>query len=287
MSEKKIAVITGTSTGFGRLAAEKLTANGFRVYGTMRETGGRNAANKRELETHGITVVEMDVTDDASVEAAAQSILADAGHVDVLINNAGTAHMGALEGYSAGSVAQQFAVNVVGPVRVSRAFLPSMRARKSGLVMFVSSVVGRIAMPYTGVYTASKWALEALAESLSYELRPCGVDVSIVQPGAYATNIFNSVIGPDEPERLASYGPGVDKMTETIGNTLAAAARDPIEVADAILALANAPAGTRRLRTPVPADNPASLLNAAIEPIQRAVLEARGMGQLLEQPVHA
>jgi NAD(P)-dependent dehydrogenase (short-subunit alcohol dehydrogenase family) len=276
MSDQKVAVITGTSTGFGRLTAEKLAENGYRVFGTMRDPDGRNATAKRELVARGIAIVEMDVTDDASVEAASQAILADAGHVDVLVNNAGTAHMGAIEGYTAASLTQQLATNVVGPIRVSRAFLPAMRERKSGLIIFVSSVVGRIVMPFTGVYTSSKWALEALAEALSYEVRSQGVDVAIVQPGAYATNIFNTVVGPDDPDRLVAYGPEVEKMTGTIAAALSASARNPNEVADAILALANAAAGTRPLRTPLPAGNPAAGINAAIEPLQRAVMIARG-----------
>jgi NAD(P)-dependent dehydrogenase (short-subunit alcohol dehydrogenase family) len=281
MSDPKIALVTGASSGFGRLIAQKLRDDGYRVFGTMRDIAGRNADAKRDLEAGGIAIVEMDVTDDGSVDRAAASIFASAGHVDVLVNNAGTAHMGAVEGYTPASLERQFATNVVGPIRVARAFLPSMRERKSGLIIFVSSVVGRLAMPFTGVYTASKWAIEALAETLSYEVRPHGVDIAIVQPGAYATNIFNAVIGPDDPDRLVAYGPAVVDMTATIATGLSASARNPVEVSDAIAALAAAPAGTRPLRTPVPANNPAAGINAAVEPLQRSAMVARGMGALL------
>jgi NAD(P)-dependent dehydrogenase (short-subunit alcohol dehydrogenase family) len=275
-----VAVVTGTSTGFGYDTARLFAAAGQRVYATMRDVAGRNAEPAAALSALGIRVIELDVTDQTSVDRAAAHILADAGRVDVLVNNAGTAHMGTTEAFTPESLERQFATNVTGPFRLSRAFLPSMRANKSGLVVFVSSVVGRFVVPFTGVYTASKFALEALAESFSYELRPFGVDVAIVEPGAYATNIFNAMIGPDDADRLASYG-DVAKTIEGIGNALAQSAGAPIEVAQAIAALVAAPAGTRPLRTPVPGGGPADAINAAVEPIQHAVLENFGLGAFL------
>jgi NAD(P)-dependent dehydrogenase (short-subunit alcohol dehydrogenase family) len=280
MSETRTAVVTGTSTGFGYQIARKLARDGFTVFGTMRDIAGRNATASADLTALGITVVEADVTDRASVDRAAQTILAAAGHVDVLINNAGTAHFGIAEAFTPESLERQLATNVVGPQRVSRAFLPSMRERKSGLVVFVSSVVGRITLPLTGVYTASKWALEALAETMSYELRPFGVDIAIVEPGAYATNIFNAVVLADDSARNAAYGETaqlIDGLTQAMNGS----AGDPAEVSDAIVRLVHQPAGTRPLRTPVPAVSPASAVNAAVEPIQRSVLEAYGFGSLL------
>ena len=150
-----IAVVTGTSTGFGNLTAILLAEAGYRVYGTMRDTDGRNAAAKAALEARGIHVYEMDVTAQASVDAGASAILRDAGRVDVLINNAGISHMGITEAFTAEAVEHQFAANVIGPVRVNRAFLPAMRKAGSGLVVFVSSNVGRMVLPFMGVYGAS------------------------------------------------------------------------------------------------------------------------------------
>jgi len=275
-----VAVVTGTSTGFGYDTARLLAAGGYRVFGTMRDIAGRNAEPARKLTALGVTPVEMDVTDQASVDRAAAEILAVAGHVDVLVNNAGTAHMGVTEAHTPASLERQLATNVVGPFRVSRAFLPGMRERGSGLVVFVSSVVGRIVIPFMGTYASSKWAIEALAESFSYELRPFGVDVAIVEPGAYATNIFNSVIVADDTARVASYGE-VAKTFDAIATGLAGTTRDPIEVAEAIVALVALPAGTRPLRTPVPGESPAAAINAAAAPIEQAVLEAYGLGHLL------
>lgn len=277
-----VALITGTSTGFGFETAKKLAGRGYRVFGTMRDVNGRNAGPKRELEALGVTVVELDVTDQASVDRAAARIEAATDRVDILINNAGTAHMGVAEAFTVESLERQYATNVFGPFRLLRAFLPGMRARRSGLVIFVSSVVGRMMIPFTGIYASSKWALEGLGESLSYELRPFGVDVAIVEPGAYATNIGNAVVSPDDEARLASYGE-VGKTIEQIGAGLAASAGDPIEVADAILKLVEAKQGTRALRTTVPSGSPVDAINAATEPIQHSVLEAFGLGAFLPE----
>lgn len=278
MSDERVAVVTGTSTGFGNLIARGLRADGYRVYATMRGIAGRNAAARAALEAEGIVVVDADVTQQASVDAAARTILA-AGRVDVLVNNAGTAHMGVTEAFTPESIERQFATNVVGAARVTRAFLPTMRAARGGLVVFVSSVVGRFVLPFMGFYAGSKFALEAYAESLSYELHPAGVDVAIVEPGAYATNIFNAMIGPDDTARVETYGETAN-LFGVLGAAMGASAGDPAEVASAIRGLAARPAGSRPLRTVVPADAPATAINAAIAPIQRSILEAYGLGAL-------
>ena len=146
----------------------------------------------------------------------------------------------------------------------NRAFLPGMRAKKSGLVVFVSSVVGRFVIPFGGIYVASKWALEALAETLSYEVAPFHVDVAIVEPGAYPTEIFGNTFVADDAAVVASYG-DVAKISDQVSAGLGASAQgmDPQEVADAILRIANAPAGERPLRTAVPAHPAADAINAA------------------------
>ena len=286
MSPQPVAVVTGTSTGFGHLIASGLRADGYRVFATMRDVAGRNAPARAALAAEGIDVLDMDVTDDASVHAAATAILA-AGRVDVLVNNAGTAHMGITEAFTPAAIERQFATNLVGAARVTRALLPTMRGARSGLVVFVSSVVGRFALPFLGVYAGSKFALEAYAEALSYELFPVGVDVAIVEPGAYATNIFNAIVGPDDTERVASYGATADifaKLTDSFG----ASAGDPTDVAHAIRHLAGLPGGHRPLRTVVPSDAPAVAINAAVAPIQRAIVDGFGFGELqAPEPVHA
>jgi NAD(P)-dependent dehydrogenase (short-subunit alcohol dehydrogenase family) len=279
---QRTAVVTGASSGFGRLTVQTLAADGWRVYATMRNVATTNAAAAADLKKAGISVVELDVTSDASVDAAAKTILSEAGAVDVLVNNAGTGFFGVEEAFTPAAVERQFATNVIGPLRVNRAFLPSMRERRSGLVVFVSSVVGRMIIPFGGIYTASKWALEALAETSSYELAPFDVEVAIVQPGAYDTEIFGKVTAADDTARVAAYG-DVMKYSEQLNANLAAAAkeRNPQEVADVILRLAKAPAGTRALRTVVP-ENPAiEAINNAVAPIQREIIKGSGMEALL------
>jgi NAD(P)-dependent dehydrogenase (short-subunit alcohol dehydrogenase family) len=285
MSEQRTAVITGASSGFGLLTAKAFAGAGWRVYATMRDAAGRNAAVAGELRTSGIGIAELDVTDDASVEAAAKTILAETGAVDVLVNNAGTAFFGIQEAFTPAAVERQFATNVFGPLRVNRAFLPAMRERRSGLVVYISSGVGRFIVPFGGIYTASKWALEALAETSSYELAPFDVDVAIVEPGAFGTNIFSVVSSADDTARVASYG-DVAKLAEArvAGIEASSAGRDPNDVANVILRLANLPAGTRPLRTPVP-DNPVvSAINDAVAPIQGKLIEGFGLSVLARQP---
>ncbi len=282
MERERVAFVTGTSTGFGYLIAQGLRADGFAVYATMRQTADRNKAPREALEREGIVVLDVDVTDQVSVDAAAHVALAHAGRIDLVVNNAGTAHMGVTEAFTPESIERQFATNVVGPARVARAFLPAMREAGEGLVVFVSSVVGRFVLPFTGVYAGSKFAIEAYAESLSFEVRPSGVEISIVEPGAYATNIFNAIVLPDDTERIAGYGATNDYFT-AMGEAMGASSGDPVEVATAIRALAQALKGTRPLRVVVPADAPAAAINAAIAPIQHGILEAYGMGQLNPQ----
>jgi NAD(P)-dependent dehydrogenase (short-subunit alcohol dehydrogenase family) len=280
---ERTVVVTGASSGFGRDTAERFAAAGWRVFATIRDPQGRHAQPTAELTAKGIRVVDLEITDQASVDRAAAEILA-AGPVDVLVNNAGAAFFGVVEAFTPEAIRQQFDVNVFGPMRVSRAFLPGMRDRGRGLVVYVSSVVGRLTMPFGGVYSSSKWALEALAEASSYELAPFGVDVAIVQPGAYGTNIANSRSGPDDAARQDAYG-AVNALAAHIFGALtsAAAGRDSREVAEAIFGLADAPAGSRPLRTPVPADPGVVAINAAVAPIQRGFLEDVGLGELLPQ----
>ncbi len=278
---QKTVVVTGAGSGFGRHTAERFAGAGWRVFAGIRGARGKHAQAATELERLGIRVVELEITDQASVDAAAAEVLA-AGPVDVLVNNAGAAYFGIVEAFTPETIQRQFDVNVFGQMRVSRAFLPAMRERRSGLVVYVTSVVGRYTFPFGGVYASSKWALEALAESSSYELGPLGVDVAIVQPAAYETNIGNSGAGPDDEQRLSGYGTVTPLMANVFGGLSSSArGRDAREVADAIFAIAERPAGTRPLRTPVPAEPAVTAINEAAAPIQRRVLESFGLGDLL------
>ena len=286
MSQQRTAVVTGAGSGFGRRTAEALAADGWRVYGTMRDVATRNTAVAAELRGAGVRIIELDVLSDASVDAAAATILTEAGAPDLLVNNAGSAFFGYVEAFTPALAERRFATNVGGPMRVNRAFLPAMRERRSGLIVYVSSIAGRLIVPFGGVYAASKWALEALAETSSYELTPFNIDVAIVQPGAYPTDISTKGVAPDDDARVASYA-GLAQHAASVqaGLANAAAGRDPGDVASAIVRLANAPAGARPLRTTVPADAATDAINDATAPVQRQVIDAFGLGVLLPKTV--
>jgi|HubBroStandDraft_1064217.scaffolds.fasta_scaffold60918_1 NAD(P)-dependent dehydrogenase (short-subunit alcohol dehydrogenase family) len=283
MATQKTALITGASSGFGRLTAEAFAADGWRTFAAMRNVDGANAGAAAALRADGIDIVELDVTSDASVDAAAAVVARQVGALDVLVNNAGIAWFGILEAFTPQRVEQLYQTNVFGPLRVNRAFLPAMRERKSGLVVFISSVVGRIVFPFGGVYDSSKWALEALAQTAAYELAPFDVDIAVVEPGAFPTEILGKTGGPDDLARVRSYG------EELAAHGAAAAGRivqraqgnDPKDVATLVLRLANTPAGTRPFRSVVPQNPAVEAINAAIEPIQRQVVESMGIPALL------
>src|SRR5580704_18039952 len=178
---KQVVFITGSSTGFGRLFADTLARNGHTVFATMRDPGGRNAKNVSEIrmlaekDSLPIYVLELDVTDDTSVERALNAAVAKAGRIDVAINNAGYYLSGLEEAVATEQAQRLMDTNFLGSVRVNRAVLPHMRRQRSGVLMHVSSVAGRVILPSTGFYCASKFALEALAEAYSYELASQGI----------------------------------------------------------------------------------------------------------------
>lgn len=280
----KTILITGAATGFGRDTAETLAKAGHRVFASMRDIAGRNAAAAAALTAQGIAVVELDVGDDASVKAAVAGVLAQAGGVDVLINNAGIASAGVSEAFSADQAQLLFNTNVIGVLRTTRAVLPAMRASGDGLIINIGSVLGRVTFPFFGVYGASKFAVEALTDSFRYELSQLGVDVVLVQPSAYPTNIYTSIQVPADSAVAAAYGevgaiPG--KMFESFTAMFSAdGAPDPHEVAQAIADLIAQPKGERPARRIVGQPFGADAVNAAVAPIQQGVIEALGLGGL-------
>jgi NAD(P)-dependent dehydrogenase (short-subunit alcohol dehydrogenase family) len=193
VSEPKVVLITGCSSGIGREAARRFAASGYRVYATMRRLDD-GAALRAESAERGwaLSTLALDVTSGASVDAAVGTVLDETrGRIDVLVNNAGFYMQGPLEETTADELRAQFETNVIGVHRVTRAVLPAMRARGDGAVVMVSSISGRVAIPVAGAYHASKWALEALGETLRYELRPFGIRVTLVEPGPFRTALHD------------------------------------------------------------------------------------------------
>src|SRR5947199_377342 len=212
MSSKQVVLITGSSTGFGRLFTETLARKGHTVFATMRDPGGRNAKNASEIralaekDSLPIHVLELDVTDDASVGRAVDAAVAKAGRIDVAINNAGYYLSGLEEAVTTEQAQRLMDTNFLGPVRVNRAVLPHMRRQRGGVLIHVSSGAGRVILPSAGFYCASKFALEALAEAYSYELAAQGIESVIVEPGQYETPIFGNTVTGADVARTDTYG---------------------------------------------------------------------------------
>jgi NAD(P)-dependent dehydrogenase (short-subunit alcohol dehydrogenase family) len=291
-------LVTGTNSGFGRLTAIALAQRGHQVFATMRDLHGRNRDAAEALRESGpvaqsnaiggICVFEMEVTSDKSVDEAVAAVLKQAGHLDVVVNNAGFSTVGIEETVTSEQIQRLFDVNVVGSHRVTRAVLPSMKARgKGGLIVQISSALGRIVIPFMGAYCASKAAVESLFESYRYELRPTGIECTIVEPGAFPTEFTkNGTIGQDQ-DRAKGYGPlenGLQQMFAGLEQMLSGPnAPNPQLVADAIVKLVETPAGARPARVVVdPMTGQATEgLNHAHHEVQKAMLGGMGMGGLV------
>jgi len=204
-SKNKTVVITGSSSGFGYLTTLTLARKGYKVWATMRNSETKNSSKREELlgiakkENLKISVIDMDVNSDESVSNAIQSIANVDGRIDYLINNAGYMFVGITEAYSIQQAKDQFETNFFGILRTTKAVAPFMRNQKEGLIVNVTSLAGRLTFPYFGIYCASKHAVEAYSQAMRYELAPFGVEVSIVEPGPFGTNLLFT--GPKEDNR--------------------------------------------------------------------------------------
>src|SRR3984893_2731888 len=209
-------LVTGSTSGFGRLTVETLARQGYRVFAGMRAAAGKNAPAAEALralaqrERLALQIVEIDVTDDASVERAIAAIIETTGRLDVVVNNAGIAYSGPLEAFTLEQVHQQFDTNVFSVLRVNRAALPHMRKQGSGLLLQIGSIAGRLALPFLGLYGATKFALEGLTESYRSELAPFGIDAAIIEPGTYPTPIEAKFQSAADTERTALYQSAID-----------------------------------------------------------------------------
>jgi len=281
---QRTILITGASSGFGRDMAETLSAAGHRVFAGIRDPDGRNRAAFDALRRQGIYVLSLDVSDDGSVGEATRELFARASKLDVVVNNAGIASAGVSESFTPEQVRDLFEVNVFGVHRVMRSTLPRLRAQGDGLVINVGSILGRVTFPFFGLYGASKHALEALTDSYRYELSRLGVDVVLVQPSAYPTNLYTALQQPKDSQRGAAYG-----ETGTIPEKLfvmfmewfaSVEAPNLHDVAEAVTRLIATPKGERPERVVVGQAFGSDAVNAAVLPIQRRVVESLGLGAL-------
>jgi NAD(P)-dependent dehydrogenase (short-subunit alcohol dehydrogenase family) len=195
-TSQKVAIVTGSSTGIGYETSLALARNGFLTYATMRNLNkAENIKSVATKESLTLYVKQLDVTDDASVKNAVEAISSETrGRIDVLVNNAGYGLNGAFEDLAMDEIKAQYETNVFGLIRVTQAVLPTMRRQKSGTIVNISSGAGRFGFPSGSAYVSTKFAVEGLSESISYELEPFGIKIVIVEPGVIRTNFGNGLV---------------------------------------------------------------------------------------------
>jgi NAD(P)-dependent dehydrogenase (short-subunit alcohol dehydrogenase family) len=256
----------------------------------MRNADGPNREPKELLEAAAgdIRVLDMDVADDASVEAAIAGVIDSDGKVDVLINNAGIMYIGHTEAYSVEQAHEQMNVNYYGVIRTTQAVLPAMRRAGGGLIINTSSTAGRVAYPYFGTYGATKFAVEAYSQSLRHEMAPHGIDIAIVEPGPFPTNLINSVQPEARRHVLDDYGPLADVPAGMLAYFTdfftTDAAPDNQLVVDAYLALVAAEPGDRPTRTHVGIEHGVTEINRLTQPIQDNIVDELGLTAVLARP---
>lgn len=217
-NKSKTVLITGATAGIGRVTALHLVRQGHHVIATGRRLPELEALAReaRDAGPGALDPVQLDVTSPASIAAAVTAVeaLVGAQGLDVLINNAGFGVLGPSIEIGDAELRRQFETNVFGLMNVVRAFVPAMRARRRGRIINVSSVGGRLTLPYFGVYNASKYALESLSDALRYELRPFGIDVSLIEPGVIRTNFEATAVSNLDAYRATAYGPAMDRYEQ-------------------------------------------------------------------------
>ncbi len=225
MKHQPVVLITGVSSGIGRVTAGKFAEQGCRVFGTVRNTA-------KALAIPGVTLIEMDIRDDASIARGIQTIIQQAQRIDVLVNSAGMTLLGAAEATSIAEAQTLFDTNLFGLLRVIKAVLPHMREQRSGRIVNVSSVLGFLPAPYMALYSASKHAVEGLSETLDHEVRQFGIRIALVEPSFTKTNL--DLNAPQTASRIPDYDAELGVVTRAIQNNVQKAP-DPDGVAATIV----------------------------------------------------
>lgn len=293
---KNVILITGASSGFGRLTAAALAKAGHTVYASMRDIAGRNEQNANEMaeastrDGMDMRPIELDVQSESSVDAAVFKIVADCGKVDVLIHNAGHMMFGPAETFTPEQFAQQYDVNVLGTQRVNRAVLPHMRTARRGLLVWVSSSSSAGGTPpYLAPYFAAKAAMDSLAVLYARELSQWGIETTIVVPGAFTkgTNHFHHAGRPADELRVAEYeaGPcgGLGRQIQEAFAAIVPDDADPAGVADRIVGVVGMPFGQRPFRVHYdPAEDGADVGFAVLDRLRAEMLHRVGLERLLK-----
>ena len=236
--DRPVAIITGCNSGFGRAAALLFARRRCRVYATVRSAErGAELTAVSAAEGLPLELVVLDVTDEGSCRRAVERVVADAGRLDVLVNNAGRVMYAAVEETTDAEARSLFDTNFFGALNMIRAVLPTMRARGAGVLVTVSSVNGIVNLPYSALYGASKWAVEAVTQALHLELSPFGIRTAIVQPAGFETAIVDNALDVELPRPESPYWPGL-QATREASRATNAASPDLTPVAEAIWAAA-------------------------------------------------
>ena len=281
-------LVTGASGAFGRLTCIQLAANGHQVVGTMRSLAGKNQGLANELKSKGVALVEMDVTNEESVNTGVSSAIEKMGGLDTVFNNAGVGANGILECFTADDIRKMFDVNVFGVQRLMRAVLPHLRKQGKGTIIHTSSCIGRVTTPFLASYSASKYALESLAEGYRAELSGFGIESCIVEPGGFPTGFMGAMITPSDTERFNQFGE-MANLPETSLNGYVAYVESipeqrPERVAEAVVALINTPFGEKPFRTVVDFSGlkqPIENYNKVLNETTKAIYTANGVDNLL------
>jgi NAD(P)-dependent dehydrogenase (short-subunit alcohol dehydrogenase family) len=294
MSAPKVILVTGASSGFGAMTVRALADAKHIVYAGMRDIGGRNAqaaaAARRYADAHAVTLrpIEMDVSEQASVDGAMAAILAEARRIDVVVHNAGHMVLGPTEAFTPEQIAAVYDTNVLSTQRVNRAVLPAMRAQRDGLVLWVGSSSSRGGTPpYLGPYFAAKAAEDALAVSYAAELTRFGIETTIVVPGSFTsgTNHFANAGRPADEYIASAYEAEYAGLMDEVGKKLAELApddADPTEVARQIVKVVDTPKGSRPFRVYIdPADDGAEDVFRVGDRVRQWFYQRLGLSDLL------
>jgi NAD(P)-dependent dehydrogenase (short-subunit alcohol dehydrogenase family) len=291
----KIIVITGASSGFGALTARALAKAGHTVYASMRDTTGQNARKVEEVKKFAkenkvdLRSIELDVTSQASVDAAIQKIVGENKRLDVVIHNAGHMVFGPAEAFMPEQLAELYDINVLSTQRVNRAALPQLRKQRNGLLVWVSSSSSAGGTPpYLAPYFAAKAGMDALAVVYSRELTRWGIETSIIVPGAFTggTNHFANAGSPSDKERVAEYEAGpykgfADDIMKGFASIVPPDA-DVSAVAEAIVKVVDTPFGKKPFRVHVdPTQDGAEVVNMVLDRVRGELLRRIGLADVL------
>lgn len=284
---KKI-LVTGASGAFGSLTCKTLAQKGYQVVGTMRSAKGKNTSIVEELQSAGVGIIEMDVTNETSVNKGVVEAIENMEGLDIVFNNAGIGANGIQEMFTPEDMQRVFDVNVFGVQRLMRAVLPHFRKQGKGTILHTSSCIGRVTTPFLGVYSASKYALESIAEGYRAELAGFGIESCIIEPGGMPTSFMGDMLRPSDEGRNAEYGEMVHAPDASLNGYVDYLKTNPMQspqaIADAVVGLLEMPYGQKPFRTVVDfmgLKEPIENYNKVLDQTTQQIYTANGVENLL------